>query len=202
MMTFGDTLSQVYRVKGSFYEMSKMILEEETQVGYYQKKDVPEDVSRQGNVEYRNVKFEYPTKPDVPILKNISVRVDDNQIVALVGTSGCGKTSMVSLLERFYDPSDGKIFYNGEDISEVDTEWYHKSQIAIVSQEPVLFSETIRNNILYGFDTSKYPEEEIKERIEFACKQAHCQTFLDDKEKFPEGLETEVGEKGVRLSGG
>ena len=173
-MTFGDTLSQVYRVKGSFYEMSKMILEEETQVGYYQKKDVPEDVSRQGNVEYRNVKFEYPTKPDVPILKNISVRVDDNQIVALVGTSGCGKTSMVSLLERFYDPSDGKIFYNGEDISEVDTEWYHKSQIAIVSQEPVLFSETIRNNILYGFDTSKYPEEEIKERIEFACKQAHC----------------------------
>ena len=77
---------------------------------------------------------------------------------------------MVSLLERFYDPSDGKIFYNGEDISEVDTEWYHKSQIAIVSQEPVLFSETIRNNILYGFDTSKYSEEEIKERLEFACK--------------------------------
>ena len=78
VMTFGDTLSQVYRVKGSFYEMSKMIQEEETQVGYYQQKDVPEDESRQGNVEYRNVKFEYPTKPDVPILRNISVRVDDN----------------------------------------------------------------------------------------------------------------------------
>ena len=77
---------------------------------------------------------------------------------------------MVSLLERFYDPSDGKIFYNGESITELDTEWYHKTQIAIVSQEPVLFSETIRNNILYGFDTSKYSEEEIKERLEYACK--------------------------------
>ena len=77
---------------------------------------------------------------------------------------------MVSLLERFYDPSDGKIFYNGDAITELDTEWYHKTQIAIVSQEPVLFSETIRNNILYGFDTSKYSEEEIKERLEYACK--------------------------------
>ena len=77
---------------------------------------------------------------------------------------------MVSLLERFYDPSDGKIFYNGECITELDTEWYHKTQIAIVSQEPVLFSETIKNNILYGFDTSKYSEEEIKERLEYACK--------------------------------
>ena len=106
------------------------------------------------------------------------------------------------MLERFYDPTDGKIFYNGENINDLDTTWYHKTQIAIVSQEPVLFSETIKNNILYGFDTSKFSEEEIQARLDFACKQAHCETFLDDKDKFPEGLETEVGEKGVRLSGG
>lgn len=82
--------------------------------------------STQGEFEFKNVKFAYPTKKDVQVLKDICVNVDSNQIIALVGPSGCGKTSMVSLIERFYDPDDGKIFYNGNDIMELDQDWYHK----------------------------------------------------------------------------
>ena len=124
--------------------------------------------------------------------------------MALVGQSGCGKSSIVSLIERFYDPNDGTVFYNGNDIKELDNDWYHKEQIAIVSQEPVLFSESIRHNILYGVDLKGKDEKdpEIEEMVVVACKQAHCQMFLEDKTLFPEGLDTKVGERGVRLSGG
>lgn len=142
--------------------------------------------------------------PHVPILKDISIDVKNNQIVALVGQSGCGKTSIVSLIERFYDPTSGAVLYNDNDIKDIDPNWYHKKQISIVSQEPVLFSETIRNNILYGVDLEgKDPKsEEVEEMLKLALEQSHCKTFIEDKALFPDGIDTEVGERGVRLSGG
>ena len=171
VMTLGETISQVFKIRGAFYEMAKLILESDVQEGYYAEKEVTDEMeaSTEGNIQFAKVKFEYPSKPDVPVLKDISIRVDDNQIVALVGTSGCGKTSMVSLIERFYDPTDGAIFYNGNNINELDTRWYHKKQIALVSQEPVLFSESVKNNILYGVDLEGVSDADIEERLKIAC---------------------------------
>lgn len=86
-----------------------------------------------GTLEFRNVKFRYPSKPDVQVLKSVSFSVDNenNRVVALCGTSGCGKSSIVSLIQRFYDPEEGEILFNGRNIKELDPKWYH-NQIAIV----------------------------------------------------------------------
>lgn len=93
-----------------------------------------------------NVKFHYPSKKDIPILKGVSFTVDNkkNKVVALCGTSGCGKSSIIALIERFYDPVEGQILFNGVDIKTLDPRWYHE-QISIVQQEPILFAGTIRD---------------------------------------------------------
>ena len=115
-----------------------------------------------GKLEIKNVKFRYPSKDDVQVLKGVSFSVDNekNRVVALCGTSGCGKSSIISLIERFYDPEDGEILFNGRNIKELDPKWYHNN-IAIVQQEPVLFSGSIRENITYGIDLEEKDEDEI-----------------------------------------
>ena len=85
-----------------------------------------------GEIEFKNVYFEYPSKKDVKILKGLSLKVKENQVVALVGQSGCGKSSIISLIERFYDPTQGQVEFSGEDIRTLDPKWY-KTQIALVS---------------------------------------------------------------------
>ena len=87
------------------------------------------------------------------VLKGVSFTVSSERprVVALCGTSGCGKSSLISLIERFYDPEEGEVLFNGRNIKELDPKWYH-NQIAIVQQEPILFSGTIRENITYGLD--------------------------------------------------
>ena len=87
-------------------------------------------------------------------MKDVNLKIEENQVVAFVGESGCGKSSIISLIERFYDPIEGQILFNGENIKDLEPRWYHQ-QIAVVSQEPVLFSGTIRSNILYGLDPEK-----------------------------------------------
>ena len=82
------------------------------------------------------------------------------RVVALCGTSGCGKSSIISLVERFYDPLEGQVLYNGHDISTLEPRWYHQ-QVAIVQQEPILFAGSVRDNILYGLDIDKKSEEEL-----------------------------------------
>ena len=93
-------------------------------------KTIPEDKVT-GEIEIRNVTFRYPSKPDVTVAKNISIKVETNKVVALVGQSGCGKSSMIALIERFYDPIEGQVLFSGVDIKELDPKWY-KSQISIV----------------------------------------------------------------------
>ena len=95
----------------------------------------------------------------------MSIDVKKNQIVALVGHSGCGKTSIVSLIERFYDPEEGKVLFSKKDIKDLDSKWYHQNQIALVQQEPILFSRSIKDNILYGVDLGNATEAEIHERL-------------------------------------
>lgn len=120
----------------------------------------------------RDVKFHYPGKDaDNPTLKGVSFTVDNqkNRVVALCGTSGCGKSSIISLLERFYDPTHGEVLFNGRNIKELDPKWYH-SQIAIVQQEPVLFSGSIRDNITYGLELDGKSEDEIIAMCDEATK--------------------------------
>jgi ABC-type multidrug transport system fused ATPase/permease subunit len=98
----------------------------------------------EGQIELRNVKFHYPTKPDVQVLNGINLTIDNkkNRVVALCGTSGCGKSSIISMIERFYDPTDGEVLFNDVDIRDLNPRWYHEN-VSIVQQEPILFSGSI-----------------------------------------------------------
>ena len=114
---------------------------------------------------------------------------------------GCGKSSIIALIERFYDPRFGTVLFNEQDIQEIDTKWYHQTKLAIVAQEPALFSNSIRDNILYGFDKSGMSEADVEERLKEALEMSSC-GFLEDTVLFPKGVDTMVGERGSRLSGG
>ncbi|KAL0086716.1 P-loop containing nucleoside triphosphate hydrolase protein [Phycomyces blakesleeanus] len=146
-----------------------------------------------GDIEFRNVKFTYPTRPDVPILKNLNLKIRPGQTVAFVGPSGSGKSTSVQLLQRFYDPIDGQVLLDGEDLKSYNVAWL-RTQIGVVSQEPVLFNMTIRKNLLMG-TFRDVPNEEMIE----ACKKANCHSFISE---LPEGYNTLVGEHGGMLSGG
>ena len=101
------------------------------------------------------------------------------------------------MIERFYDPQEGEVCFDGTNIKALNPQWYHR-QVAIVSQEPVLFSGTIRENICYGVEKDKLSDE----ILDLACRQANAYDFIHDRELFPEGYDTLVGERGVKLSGG
>jgi len=145
-----------------------------------------------GNIEFRNVKFEYPSRNDVPILTGLNLKVDVGQTVALVGPSGCGKSTTVQLLQRYYDPSDGQVLIDGKDLREYNVKWL-RQHIGVVSQEPVLFQTTIEENIRFGKDDVSM-DEIIK-----ACKMANAHNFISE---LPEKYKTLVGERGAQLSGG
>jgi ABC-type multidrug transport system fused ATPase/permease subunit len=137
------------------------------------------------------------------VLKGVDIEVNnyDKRVVALCGTSGCGKSSIIAMMERWYDPTEGQVLFNGVDVKTLDPVWYHK-QVGIVQQEPILFAGTIRENILYGSDVSKLDEETITGMIDEATKIASAYEFLHDADMFPEGYDTVIGERGAKLSGG
>ncbi|XP_071519936.1 ATP-dependent translocase ABCB1-like [Panulirus ornatus] len=146
------------------------------------------------NVELHDVHFSYPTRPDVPILMGLGVRVDQGQTLALVGSSGCGKSTIIGLLERFYDTQKGKVCINGEDVQALNVGWV-RNQLSLVSQEPVLFDRTIAENIAYGDNCRQVGRNEIVA----AAKQANIHAFI---ESLPNGYDTRAGAKGTQLSGG
>jgi ATP-binding cassette subfamily B (MDR/TAP) protein 1 len=128
--------------------------------------------SVEGSIEFRDVKFQYPTRTTQKVLKGVNLTFKPGQYVALVGPSGCGKSTIVSLIERFYDPTGGSIFLDGTDISTLNIRDY-RSHIALVSQEPVLYSGTIRENIMLGTEAEVGEEEVIR-----ACKDANIYDFI------------------------
>jgi ABC-type multidrug transport system fused ATPase/permease subunit len=146
----------------------------------------------QGNIRYENVRFNYPTRPDVEVLKGIDLRIEPGQKVALVGASGNGKSTIMKLLLRFYPLNDGRITVDGRDIEEYDLHQF-REDLALVPQEVLLFGGTIRENIAYGALNAS--EEAIRD----AAKEANALDFI---EKFPEGFDTIVGDRGIQLSGG
>lgn len=149
----------------------------------------------EGNLKFDNVTFCYPGRPNAKVLKNISLEIKPGEVVAFAGASGSGKSSIISLINRFFDPTQGSLLIDGEDLKALDLEWFHK-HIGYVSQEPVLMAGTIAENIAYGVDS--YTPEQMDAVID----QANIREFVEKKELFPKGLDTEVGEKGVKLSGG
>jgi subfamily B ATP-binding cassette protein MsbA len=140
-------------------------------------------------VTFRNVFFKYD---DQMVLKNINLDVRPGEILALVGMSGGGKTSLVNLIPRFYDVSKGAVLIDGTDIRQTSISSLRK-QIAVVTQEPILFNDTIRNNIAYGNRNA------LNEDIERAAKAAYAYDFI---QSFPDKFDTKIGELGSRLSGG
>ncbi|XP_011362782.1 ATP-binding cassette sub-family B member 5 [Pteropus vampyrus] len=148
----------------------------------------------EGNIEFREVSFFYPCRPDVLILRGLSLSIEKGKTVAFVGSSGCGKSTSVQLLQRFYDPMKGQVLFDGVDVKELNVQWL-RSQIAIVSQEPVLFNCSIAENIAYGDNSRVVLLDEIKE----VANAANIHSFI---ESLPEKYNTQVGLKGTQLSGG
>ncbi|XP_047217710.1 ATP-binding cassette, sub-family B (MDR/TAP), member 4 isoform X3 [Girardinichthys multiradiatus] len=147
-----------------------------------------------GNVSFEHVKFNYPSRPDVPILRGLNLRVKKGETLALVGSSGCGKSTTIQLLERFYDPREGRVVMDSIDVKKLNIHWL-RSQIGIVSQEPVLFDCTLAENIAYGDNSHSVTLEEI----EAAAKAANIHNFIDE---LPQKYNTQAGDKGTQLSGG
>ena len=136
---------------------------------YDMKGDVLEDV--RGDIEFVNVDFSYPTRPEVKIFSKFSIHIAHGTTVALVGESGSGKSTVISLIERFYDPQGGTILLDGIDIKLLQLKWF-RSQIGLVGQEPVLFGTSIKDNIAYGKDNATLEE------IQQAAVLANASTFI------------------------
>lgn len=126
-----------------------------------------------GTIEFRDVHFRYPTRPEQPVLRGLNLTVKPGQYVALVGASGCGKSTTIALLERFYDPLAGGVFVDGKEVSSLNLNDY-RGFLALVSQEPTLYQGTVRENILLGADREDVPEEAIVQ----ACKDANIYDFI------------------------
>ncbi|KAH0433565.1 hypothetical protein IEQ34_026995 [Dendrobium chrysotoxum] len=145
-----------------------------------------------GDIEFRDVYFSYPVRPDEQIFRGFSLTIHSGTTVALVGESGCGKSTVISLILRFYDPQGGEALIDGIQIKDFQLRWL-RGKMGLVSQEPVLFASSIGDNIAYGKDNATI--DDIKAAVEIA----NASKFID---KMPKGLDTIVGEHGIQLSGG
>ncbi|XP_050375437.1 ABC transporter B family member 4-like [Argentina anserina] len=146
-----------------------------------------------GDIELRHVSFKYPTRPNVPIFQDLCLNIRHGKTVALVGESGSGKSTVISLLQRFYDPDSGHITLDGIEIQKLQLKWL-RQQMGLVSQEPLLFNDTIRANIAYGKEGNATEAEVIA-----AAEMANAHKFISS---LQQGYDTIVGERGVQLSGG
>ena len=154
---------------------------------------IPEKIK--GKIKFDEVKFSYPLNPDIKILNNLSFSIEPGKILALVGYSGSGKSTISNLIQRFYDPNDGNIFIDDINIKDFNLDWLHKN-IGFVSQEPSLCNGTIEYNITYGV------KEYTLNKLENICEISRVNEFLKNKRLFPEGLKTIVGDRGTNVSGG
>jgi len=151
--------------------------------------------SMEGRIDFDDVTFEYPSRPDINVLDGYTLTLSPGTTTALVGSSGSGKSTVVALLQRFYDVKGGSISIDDNNLKDLDVEWL-RQHIGYVQQEPQLFGLSVRENLLYGV-----PNDEAisQEKMEQACRDANCHDFISS---WPEGYDTLVGERGVKLSGG
>ncbi|NVK04003.1 MAG: ABC transporter ATP-binding protein [Flavobacteriia bacterium] len=185
---FADVYARVQRAVGATEELMK-ILDEETETLEDHPNPIP---GFKGDIQFNNVHFAYPTRPETEVVKNLTFEAKSGDQVALVGPSGAGKSTLVQLIMRFFDPQNGEILFDGKSASTYNLSEL-RNQMAVVPQDVFLFGGTIRENIAYGKKDAS--EEEIIE----AAKKANAWRFI---EEFSQGLDTVVGERGVQLSGG
>ena len=145
-----------------------------------------------GEIEFKEVKFSYPQRNDMEVLKSVSFNIQPNQTFAIVGASGSGKTTITNLLLGFYKSDDGQVLVDGVSVNEYDLN-HLRENMAIVPQEVMLFSGTIQENIRFG------QTDATDEQVVLAAQQANAWEFI---ESFPDGMQTEVGDRGIQLSGG
>ncbi|KAM1188586.1 hypothetical protein ACFX13_025182 [Malus domestica] len=155
-------------------------------------KEMKLDRSKPLDIQFKMVTFAYPSRPDVNVLSNFCLKVKGGSTVALVGGSGSGKSTVIWLIQRFYDPIQGKVMMGGVDLREINLKWL-RGQIALVGQELTLFAGTIRENIAFGNPSASRGE------IEEAAREAYIHEFISS---LPQGYETQVGESGAQISGG
>ncbi|XP_072009924.1 ATP-binding cassette sub-family B member 5-like [Engystomops pustulosus] len=194
-ITVGQTLSfapDYAKAKSAASHLFHLFNTEPSIDSYSEEGQQPETC--EGNLDLSKVSFNYPTRPDVPVLKALSVAISKGQTVAFVGSSGCGKSTSIQLLQRFYDPLQGAVLFDKKEAKNLNVQWL-RNQIGIVSQEPVLFDRSIAENIAYGDNSREVPMEEIVQ----AAKAANIHSFIDE---LPEKYNTPVGGKGTQLSGG
>lgn len=189
MASLGDFYTQLLKAI-SASERIMEILDSDVEIDIHQPK--PAKRHLHGNIEFNNVRFRYPSRPDIEILKGLNLQIKQGQKIALVGASGAGKSTIMQLLLRFYALETGTISIDGESIQTMDLSQMRQN-MALVPQDVILFGGTIRENILYGKNDAS--DAEIIE----AARKANAWSFI---ESFPEQLDTVVGERGVKLSGG
>lgn len=188
LASLGDFYTQMLRAVGAS-ERIMTILDNESEVDMT-KEITPLELD--GNISFKNVHFNYPSRPDIEILKGLNLHIDAGQKIALVGASGAGKSTIVQLLLRFYELNKGSILVDNKSLVDYNITQLRQN-IAIVPQEVILFGGSIRENIAYGRHNA------TEEELIAAAKKANAWEFIDG---FPEGLETLVGERGIKLSGG
>uniref|UniRef100_A0A2N9G753 Uncharacterized protein n=1 Tax=Fagus sylvatica TaxID=28930 RepID=A0A2N9G753_FAGSY len=176
--------------KAAAYKMFETIERKPEIDAYNPKGKILADIH--GDIELRDVCFSYPARPDEPIFNGFSLYIPSGTTAALVGQSGSGKSTVISLIERFYDPQAGEVLIDGTNLKDFQLRWI-REKIGLVSQEPVLFSSSIKENIAYGKDGATVEE------IRAAAELANAAKFID---KLPQGLDTMVGEHGTQMSGG
>jgi ATP-binding cassette subfamily B protein len=184
--SFAELYSQFQRMLGASQRVREILMEPIEPAG-----GTPTPRVR-GDVEFDAVRFRYPARPEIEVLRGVSLRVRPGERVALVGASGAGKSTLVSLLLRYFDPESGQIRVDGVPATEYDLATL-RGQMAVVPQEVMLFGGTIAENIAYGRPGATRAE------IEEAARRANAQEFIA---RLPEGYDTLVGERGVQLSGG
>ena len=185
----GDSINTISRATGAAKKLFSII---ERKAKDISNGKLCLDKKLEGVIEFKDVHFSYPSRPDVEVLKGISFTCQPGQTIALVGASGSGKSTIVQLLEQFYTSYLGQILIDGRDIKEYDVHWL-RTQIGLVSQEPTLFASTIGENIAIAFPDA------TSEQIENAAKLANAHNFIS---QLPNGYDTSTGERGLHLSGG
>jgi len=190
-------IAKVYEGLGAggrvFYLLDRVPLIPEPPSSPEERKEAVKPDAMVGDIVFENVSFSYPSRPGQLVLDGVSLTIPSNTTTALVGSSGAGKSTVVSLLQRFYDINQGRITVDGHDLKSLDLTWL-RQHIGYVQQEPHLFGLTIRENMLYGVDRDVSQEE-----LEAAAIDAHAHDFIKE---MTDGYDTLIGERGVQLSGG
>jgi len=191
MAGFADLYSQLQKTLGATQRVRELMKEPGETVAV-EKTALQEEYRLSGGVTFENISFAYPTRREIPVLKNLDLEILPGEQVALVGPSGAGKSTVVSLLLQFYLPDSGELLFDGKNGRNIPLSQLRK-QMAFVPQDVMLFGGTIRENIAYG------DPDATDDQIAEAAKKAHAHDFVT---AFPEGYQTIVGERGIKLSGG